>query len=238
VATTLAGAARAEDGVSGIRLKVLAGAGVLALNFYAYHYLATQEVIPPRQSFQSFPDQLGDWFCPRREELGPEIRRNLGVTDYLICDYVRKDPSHHVAVYVGYHETQVRREGGGSSENSIHPPKHCLPGSGWSIADHTLVRLELPGLPRGGALVNRLLIAKGSDRMLVYYWYYGQGRVIAEDWRKIVWLVWDRATAGRTDGSLVRFSVPVVRGDVEQSERDLRELAREIVDRLDSYVPT
>ena len=71
----------------------------------------------------------------------------------------------------------------------------------------------VPGLPGGPAPVNRLVIARGEARSLVYYWYQSRGHVIADDYRKIVHLFWDRATRNRTDGSLVRFTVPVVRGD-------------------------
>ena len=35
-----------------------------------------------------------------------------------------------------------------------------------------------------------------------------QGRVIAEDWQKILYVGYDRATRGRTDGALVRFTMP------------------------------
>jgi EpsI family protein len=223
--------------VNALAWKALAGVAALGLNFYAYNHLATEEVIPPRETFVNFPNELGAWRCPQREEIEPKIRANLGVTDYIICEFVRQDPLRAVSVYVGYHATQVRHEGGGDAENSIHPPKHCLPGSGWSIADHQLVRLEMPGFPGGSAVVNRLMIAKGKDRQLVYYWYQGQGRVIAEDWKKIVWLVWDRATHGRTDGSLVRFSVPIVRENVEEAERAFLEVAPQIVERLGPHVP-
>jgi EpsI family protein len=224
--------------MTGLLLKSLAGAAALGLNFYIYNHLATDEVIPPRTKFERFPDQLEGWRCPQRDEIGADIVRNLGVTDYLVCSFESDEPGRLVSLYVGYHETQVRREGGGSGENSIHPPKHCLPGSGWSIANHELVRLELPGFPEGGALVNRLVIAKGNERQLVYYWYQGQGRVIAEDWKKVVWLFWDRASRQRTDGALVRFSVPVVRGDVEEAERAFLEIAPQITEQLAAYVPT
>jgi EpsI family protein len=223
--------------MTGLLLKALAGAAALGLNFYIYNHLATDEVIPPRTKFERFPDALDGWRCPQREAIEQEIVSNLGVTDYLICNFEHGAPERLVSLYVGYHETQVRREGGGSAENSIHPPKHCLPGSGWSIADHQLVHLDLPGFPEGGAVVNRLVIAKGSERQLVYYWYHGQSRVIAEDWKKVVWLFWDRASRQRTDGALVRFSSPVVRGDTAAADEAILDLAARIVPELPAYVP-
>ena len=85
----------------------------------------------------------------RTEPDGLDVEKNLGVTDYLICDYSREGGEEAVGVYVGYHDTQVRKEGGGSGETVIHPPEHCLPGSGWDIIDAQKVPLDLPGLPGG-----------------------------------------------------------------------------------------
>jgi EpsI family protein len=229
-------AAQGREG--GDRVTKLAVAiAFLALNYYTYHYLARQAVIPPRTSFETFPLSVGEWKCDGKQFMTDDILKNLGATDYVICDYKRAGHG-VVSLYVGYHATQIREEGGGSGENSIHPPAHCLPGSGWDIIDSRNVRLDIPGLPRkGGAEVKRLVIARGEDRQLVYYWYQSQGRVIAEDWQKILYVGYDRATRGRTDGSLVRFTVPIRRNDDGHADRAFEDLARQIVPLLHSYVP-
>jgi len=220
--------------------KIAAGVIFLALNAYVYHFFASEEVIPPRRSFDEFPLELADWSCDHPEEIEARIIGNLGVTDYLVCNFVRKSADGMVGIYLGYHASQIRKSGGGSHGVAIHPPKHCLPGSGWSILDARLVHLDLPGFPDGGARVNRLIIANGSQRQLVYYWYYTQGRVIAEDWRKVVMLFWDRARRHRTDGSLVRFTIPLARGnarDFGEAEQAFADLASQIAPRLAAYVP-
>jgi EpsI family protein len=141
-----------------------------------------------------------------------------------------------VGVYLGYHQSQVRHEGGGSGGAQIHPPKHCLPGSGWDIIASEQVPLQLPGLPPD-AVGNRLVIAKGDARQLVYYWYLERGRVIADDWMKIVWLFWDRARLSRTDGSLIRFTMPIGQNGTATAEEAFRALAPLITARLSDYVP-
>jgi EpsI family protein len=212
-------------------------AAFLALNFYTYHFFATAAVLPQRDPLDDFPLQLGDWRCDTPQELTEAIIDNLGVTDYRICDYVRRAPWGHVNLYLGYHASQVRREGGGSGENSIHPPEHCIPGSGWDIIDRRAIELDLPGLPQRPAHVNRLIIAKGNSRQLVYYWYQSRGRVIAEGWKKIAGVFWDRAVRHRTDGSLVRFTIPVRNDDAEAAEADFREVANHVVPLLPVYIP-
>lgn len=216
--------------------KLLAALLFLALNYYTYYYLAREATIPPRTTFSEFPMELDDWSCSERGELDPKVWAQLGATDIFLCDYRRSDPSSLVSLYVGYHQTQIREEGGGSGENAIHPPAHCLPGSGWDIIDNKSVRIDFPGTGTLPA-VKRLVIARGKQRQLVYYWYQSRGRVIAADWQKIVYVGWDRATRGRTDGSLVRFTIPVLRGNEERAERDFLELAPRVVERLDAYVP-
>jgi EpsI family protein len=103
--------------------------------------------------------------------------------------------------------------------------------------DTRLERLELPGFPEGGANVNRVIIAKGNQRQLVYYWYHSRGRIIAQDWKKLVALFWDRATLRRTDGSLLRFTIPVYRDRIAPADETLREIASRVLLRLPPFVP-
>ncbi|MGE4606409.1 MAG: exosortase C-terminal domain/associated protein EpsI, partial [Myxococcota bacterium] len=155
---------------------------------------------------------------------------------YLQCTYVRSE-NEQVGVYIGYHQSQVREEGGGAGENSIHPPAHCLPGSGWDIIDNQTVELDLEGMPTGQGLVKRLIVARGELRQLTYYWYQSRGRVISQDWKKILYVGLDRAALGRTDGSLVRFSIPIFHNDEQQADASFRDLASHVLRRIPDYVP-
>jgi EpsI family protein len=225
----------AQQGAAMIKLCV--ALAFLGFNFYTYHYLATDPVFPDRERFEDFPDQLGNWSCPEREKMGDAILTNLGVSDYLLCNFENPDFSGIVGVYVGYHVSQIREEGGGPGGNPIHPPAHCLPGSGWDIIDNRLVELDLPGLPQAPATVRRLVIARGDHRQLVYYWYQGRGRVVSQDWQKILYVGFDRAVRSRTDGSLVRFTVPILHKDEATAEASFYELAPSILALLPAYVP-
>ena len=223
-------------------MKLAVAIGFLLLNLYVYHEFATVSLHPPRRTFDHLALAEGGWVCSRPERMGAAVEQNLGVTDYHLCDWELKDAGAEPMVplenvYIGYHASQVRDEGGGSGENSIHPPAHCLPGAGWDIIQLATVPVDLPGLPETPAHVRRLLIAKGNLRQLVYYWYQSNGRVIAEDWQKILYLGWDRARLGRTDGALVRFTIPILNGDEQASEAAFRDLAPRITAHLGDYVP-
>lgn len=215
--------------------KLIVALAFLGLNFYVYNFFASEAVYPERMSFEDFPLELEDgWHCPARGEVGEDILAELGVTDFLLCDYRNEERRELVNVYVGYHQSQVRE--GGSNENSIHPPAHCLPGSGWDIIQNETVPLgDLSPVP--GATAKRLIIAKGKYRQIVYYWYQSRGRVISEDWRKIIYVGLDRATRQRTDGSLVRFTVPFQQGRQETAEAAFASIAPGVLSRLPAYVP-
>jgi EpsI family protein len=225
----------AQDGAIVIHLCV--ALAFLGFNFYTYHYLATDPVFPERESFENFPDQLENWNCPERQLMDDKTIGNLGVTDYLLCTFKNQELSGIVGVYVGYHASQIREEGGGPGGNPIHPPAHCLPGSGWDIIDNRLVELDLPGLPQTPTMVRRLLIARGGDRRLTYYWYQSRGRVVSQDWKKILYVGFDRAVHSRTDGSLVRFTVPILHKDEATAEASFYELAPRVLALLPAYVP-
>jgi EpsI family protein len=222
--------------------KVAIALAFLLLDFYVYRYLATDEVLPPREAFESLPLELGDWRCLAREEMDAKSLRILGASDYLLCTWREQGTGEAVSVYVGYHESQVRR-GGGGGETVIHPPEHCLPGAGWGIVDSTRQPIAFDGLPPlhglrdDAAMAKRFVIAKGEERQLVYFWYQGQGRVVTANEDVILYRFWNRATRGRTDGALVRFTTPILQGDIAAAEARFARFAAEIVPRLAPGIP-
>jgi EpsI family protein len=236
--------------------KLVVALAFLGLNFYAFHFLASEEVIPPRERFEDFPLEVGEWRCAEQQEMDEKSLRILGASDYLLCTYHEtaqdetaasadgaQDPTgESVAFYVGYHESQVR-QGGGGGETVIHPPEHCLPGAGWSIIDSSRIPIHFAGLPEAhglrddAPLAKRFVVAKGDSRQLVYFWYQGQNRVITANEDVILFRFWNRATRGRTDGALVRFTTPIDRGDIAAAEGRFERFASQAVPLLPAYVP-
>ncbi len=212
--------------------KILAALVFLGLNAYVYWELGSAEFIPPRAQFSEFPDEISDWRCAGRETLDDETLQFLNVTDYISCSYYKPGTDQAAHLYVGYHERQTRDRTSGAS-NAIHPPEHCLPGSGWDVIDSKLV--EIDAGPGGEA--KRFVVAKGNQRALVYFWYHSRGRVIAKGHEKILWMFLDRARTGRTDGSLVRFTVPIAFGDEAAADAKFREFAGLVTPLLPEFVP-
>lgn len=214
-------------------IKLLVALLFLGLNGYVYWYMGNQEVLPPRVEFSEFPNELDGWQCAKRDVLPREVLDNLKLTDYVSCNFSRADVAVPVHLYVGYHQRQTRDPNTGEV-SAIHPPEHCLPGSGWDVVDARVVPIDL-GVP-GEA--KRFVIAKGSQRALVYFWYQSNGRVVARSHHKILWMFLDRTLKHRTDGSLVRFTIPIpLDGGEEAAQASFEKFAALVAPKLSEFVP-
>jgi EpsI family protein len=186
------------------------------------------EIVPPRRTLSLFPEQVGDWQgYPLRITSNEE--KALGPGDFLLREYRSPTAPAPVDVYIAYFSSQ--RTG-----NTIHSPKNCLPGSGWSPLKSG--RLQIRNPDRSVMLVNRYIVAKGLNRALVLYWYQAHGRVIASEYVAKLRLVEDAIRMNRTDGALVRVAVPFAgnNGEPAAQEIALAFVAR-IQPILDEYIP-
>jgi exosortase D (VPLPA-CTERM-specific) len=156
------------------------------------------EVSPGHVSFVNFPMKLDNW-QGQHDKLDSEVIEKLGMDDYLIANYRNDKQSMPVNLYVAYYESQ--RKG-----VSPHSPRVCIPGGGWEIAD--LQRIMVNEHP-----ANRVIIKKGEQRQLVYYWFQGHGRIVANEYINKWYLFLDAVFKNRTDGALVRYVTAVLPGE-------------------------
>jgi exosortase D (VPLPA-CTERM-specific) len=189
----------------------------------------SRQVIPGRERFDRFPVQLGDW-QGRRAALEKVYLDTLKLDDYLLADF-RRGAAAPVNLYLAWYDAQ-------SSGVATHSPRSCLPGGGWQIV--AMRELALPGIP-GSATplrVNRLLIESGDQRQLVYYWFQQRGRVVTSEYLAKWYLFWDALTLHRTDGALVRVTVPIASGqDVAAGDAALTGFLAVAVPRLAPFIP-
>ena len=82
------------------------------------------------------------------------------------------------------------------------------------------------------------MIAKGDDRMLVLYWYLAHDRAVASEYWAKFYLVADAMRLNRSDGSLLRVTTPLGRGEsIEAAQQRLLSLAGNVTPLIDRYVP-
>jgi len=182
--------------------------------------LGRKHSYPDRLEFSAFPDTIGEW-TGKSVKIRNSTLEQLKLTDYLSRRYRRGTDG--VDVYVGFHGSQQRGA-------VIHSPAHCLPANGWYIVDERLV--PMPGR-EDGTRINRIEVAFGDQRKIVYYWYQGRGRIVADSLESAVYRAVDVALLNRSDEALVRFHT---RGTPE-SEAAMRSFIAEIAPRLDLFLP-
>ena len=188
-----------------------------------------KEILPVRPSLSSFPEQLGNW-TGIDVEISQDVRDVLGPGDFLLRVY-RPQPERepYADLFIAYFPTQ--RTG-----DTIHSPKNCLPGAGWTPINSARITLSVEGHSPFPA--NRYVIAKGDARQLVLYWYWAHDRAVASEYWAKIYLVSDAIRMNRSDGSLVRFTTPMLRGEsIDAAMQRLVPFAGKVVPLLNQYIP-
>lgn len=162
------------------------------------------EQVPARKSLEEFPYQFGQWEGRRGEDFSTEIMNVLGVDEYINRVYASSRNS-IAGLYIGYYESQ--RQG-----DTIHSPMNCLPGAGWEPVSRSYLPISVvaDAGERATIVVNRYVIQKGLDQQVVLYWYQSHGRVVANEYRSKVLMVYDAVRLNRTDAALVRVISPSI----------------------------
>ena len=207
----------------GILLAVLLLGGVV-VNAWEYF----DEAHVPRTEFKDFPRQVGAW-----KQLGGDDRFDvqtesiLRADDYLLRNYQAQD-GRIASFYVGYYVTQ--RNGA-----TYHSPLNCLPGSGWNMSSPAIMTIR-PTNGRPAFQANEYLIQNGKDRQLMVYWYQGRGRAVANEYWGKIYTVMDSLSRRRSDGAMVRVTVPV-RDSEKEAVATAADFAARIASELPAFIP-
>jgi EpsI family protein len=185
------------------------------------------ENLPSREPLAAFPHQVGAW-SGTDVSIPADVREVLGRGDYLLRAYQNSSTGQDVDLFVAYIPSQ--REG-----DTLHSPKNCLPGSGWSPVESSRLSISLPGQPT--LPVNRYVIARGSERQLVFYWYWAHGRAVASEYWAKFYLIEDSIRLNRSDGSLVRVATPLLEDEApDKVQQRLLEFTGSVAPLLAPYV--
>lgn len=189
-------------------LAAAASIALLAGTWGLLSLLSHGEPIQAKRPFAQFPMKVGHSWKGTELRMDQEILDVLKVSDYMLRMYEPdgKGVGDNTAnatplwLYVGYYQSQ--RTGA-----TYHSPKNCLPGAGWQFAETDYVTVPTPTGQL--ATINRVVVEKGLEKQVILYWYQDRGRIISSEYWAKVFMIWDALTKNRTDGSLVRLSIPV-----------------------------
>ena len=177
-------------------LFVLLLAGGCFVNTWEYLGEARVE----RRNLKDFPKQIGGWEqAGADQQFDSDTLSVLRASDYLLRDY-RTNDGRVANFYVGYYASQ--RDGA-----TYHSPLNCLPGSGWLMSDPGRITITPSG--RASFVANRYLIQNGDHKALLIYWYQGRGRAVASEYWGKIYTVLDSVRLRRSDGAMVRVTIPV-----------------------------
>ena len=186
------------------RWPIVVAVTMLLVTWGSLQVFSHGEPVLSKKPFAQFPLTITEKW--QGKELGMEqsVLDILKLSDYMMRVYVPSQEGQSrvtpLWLYVGYYQSQ--RTG-----STYHSPKNCLPGSGWQFVETDQV--VVPASDTTPILINKVLIQKGLDKQIILYWYQDRGRVIASEYWAKGYMIWDAMTQNRTDGSLVRISVPV-----------------------------
>ncbi len=196
------------------------------------HGRRRSEVVPQAQSPESLRISLDGWQS-RDMRIRDDVRAVLGNGNFLSRVYFQPSPEAGtqpwIELFIAYFPSQ--RAG-----DTIHSPKNCLPGSGWTPLESAEVAIPLAG---GQTIrANRYIVAKGNDRQLVLYWYQAHGRTIASEYWAKFYLVADAIRMNRTDGALVRLVTPLAVSDgLPSAQTRLTKFAGQLIPALEPVIP-
>ena len=186
------------------------------------------EIRIPSEPPASFPLQVKSW--KGSDVPIPQWALDvLGDGQFVERSFSRTPDELSVDFFLAYFPTQ--RTG-----STMHSPQNCLPGSGWTPVDFT--RVELPLSDGASIRVNRYLLAKGLNRMLVLYWYQEHGRAVASEYWAKFYLVTDAIRTNRSDGALVRITTQIAQNEsMDIAEQRSVAFLQDVFPLIHKYVP-
>lgn len=190
---------------------------------------ARAENIPMRAPFALFPREVGAWHAVE-VPVDAESLAALNASDHLSLNFLRGN-TEVVNVWAAYYQSQY-------SGNAAHSPLVCIPGGGWRIESVGLIQLAFgQGAASTAVPVNRLIIAQGNTRQLVYYWFVEGGAIETNEYRAKARLFANALMHNRRDGALIRFIAPIEGGDVVAADEQLGKFIGQVLPVMPQYIP-
>jgi EpsI family protein len=159
---------------------------------------------PLVRALDQLPSDVAGWQADHDLTLPASTLHALDPTSYLIRIY-KKDPA-QLELFIAFYAQQ-------RSGESMHSPKHCLPGAGWEIWKQDSAIVPIHGTR---VHINKYSIQNLGTRLLMLYWYQSAGRIVASEYMGKLLLAKDTLLTGRTAGSIVRITLPDEPGAANQ----------------------
>lgn len=181
--------------------------------------------VPLGEPLATLPGHLQGWKAGVDTPLDEEVVASLGLDDYLNRTYLGDE--FPVQLYVAYYaRQQIGRD--------VHSPAYCLPGAGWEPVERGSIAIAIAA-DAPPLIVNRYVVEKGLDRLVVLFWYEIQGHSVASEWARKFSVMSAGLLYGRSNTALIRVMSPVINevSGVTRAERRAVDFVRAVKPVLD-----
>lgn len=205
----------------GVSIGLLIGAALIIVWLSARPAVVVQET-----KLEKLPMEI-------MEFSGPDMRFEDAVyavlnTDANIFRVYRTSDMPEIALYIGYYGTA---KGG----RATHLPQACYTGHGWAIDKWDFMTLEGKSIPP--TRINRMIVKKGDQRQLVYFWFQSETTVMAtgleQNWHKLQ----HRLLYNRNDGAFIRVSMNLAAGEEDRIEERAKAFSLAIMPLVSQFWP-
>jgi EpsI family protein len=180
----------------GVSLPAVGVCLLLGSTLAASKITAFRSSVPLMAPLDTIPFELAGFTGVPNPDLDDNVAKALKASSYITRRYRQGDLN--ADLFVAFYAQQRAGE-------SMHSPKHCLPGAGWEIWNYETAPLPEPGLK---ATINKYSISQGADRRVVLYWYQTRERIFASEYLGKVLLARDALLQNSTSAAIVRVIVP------------------------------
>lgn len=125
----------------------------------------------------------------------------LQATRTIFSDYSQNGSS-SVNLYIGYYDSLEKSK-------MSHAPQVCFTAQGWIMEENNKINIILNGVSRK---INRLLLEKENEKLLVYYWYKAGSDIYADLFRMKLALLGKKLKQGKSadeGNAFIRISTSV-----------------------------
>lgn len=187
-------------------------------------YLRWVEITPKGEpDFNAIPMAIGDWAGQARE-LSKEETEILRANRTYSAIF-KTSNSTEIDLFIAYFTSQ-------KYGSSIHSPRNCLPGSGWTINS---IKKSLWTIDNRSFIINKMTIWRESQKFMVYYWYVTRSGEIDSEMGLKMDLIKNSLLGKATDGALIRVTAPLGAGLSDNP--DIQEFIKKFVKDIYSSLP-
>jgi EpsI family protein len=190
---------------------------ILCAQVAASYAISIDDHIVGTPGLEQLPDNIHDWRLTYEEPLDPEVTAYLKPDDYIQRAYLNSGESSPIDLFVAYFK---------SIQNSYgpHSPSVCLPNSGWLVRSFDVINIPLTSSLQG-IPVNKYVMEKAGQQILVLYWYQNARRSWTDQLQAKLHLLPDLLRYHRSDVSLVRIITPIGAETVDVSFHNAKTFA-------------